>query len=131
MKVSLRIFGIGSMSHVHQSCLSTWLTKKHQDMLNDSKIFDCFIIIGCAYPWRILPPIKCKICKCRYNYSFSRKLKIRKSDFNLVFLVMAQIIIFMMDLFYNTENNSISRSTVNGILNSSCENPSFLYRTLM
>ncbi|CAI2372442.1 unnamed protein product [Moneuplotes crassus] len=97
----------GSMSHVHQQCLSSWLSSKHKDLLNDR----------CAYPWRKLPPLKCKMCKQAYRYSFTRQLKIRKSDFTLVFLVMAQIIIFALDLFTNMEG------TVNSCVSSSnCTN---------
>lgn len=96
---------LGSMSHVHQSCLSKWITSKHKDMLNDRRCL--FLFSGCQYPWRKLPELKWKICKGNYKYSLKRKLKIRKSDFTLVFLVLAQSIIFIMDLFYNVQDTSV------------------------
>ena len=94
---------IGSMGHVHQSCLSKWVTSKHKDMLNDREFLQ-INKIGCQYPWQKLPKLKCKIFQFNYKYTLKRRLKIRKSDFTLVFLVLAQTIIFMMDLLYNAND---------------------------
>ena len=71
--------------------LVSGLVNKHKTYLNSRA----------TYPWRKFPEITCQIWKAKYKYSIKRKLKIRKRDFTLIFLVLAQLIVFIMDLCYN------------------------------
>lgn len=78
----------GTMGYVHQLCLSKYLSNKHRSYLNSRA----------TYPWRKYPKISCRLWNAEYKYTIQRNPKtISQRDFTLIFLIIAQLIVFVIN----------------------------------